>query len=136
MPRKKEPDPDRLPEEVTDLVEVPPTGNWTEKQARAITLMAAGYTQAETVRMTGIPQATASRLLESEPFVMAVKQERMELAGSLLPTMTYTMQLAQKLMVDALLGEKAPTDEQVLLAERLLGKTLWKSVALGAGAPG
>lgn len=123
---------------MTELAITIPTCAWepTDAQLRVANYLAAGYTQQRAATACKVPLRTLGDWLHDTPMRELVHDLQAELRDTQEPQFQKTMDLAQRVVLQALAGECAADDPVVLLAERVLARTLHRIVTMEARGSG
>ena len=109
----------------------------TDEQRRAVQLRAIGHTVERIADALQISSNTVFRWFREHPeLAEMVEDVREELRDTQEPQFQRSIDLAQQVLLMALEGEVRADDPRVLLAERVLARTLHRLVAIQARGSG
>ncbi len=108
----------------------------TATELRVAEYVAAGWTLQRSAQGAKVPMATVQKWLEFEDFRQLVTDIRADIAARQRPLFDKQIDLAQQLIVDALSGNRRADSPDVLLAERVLARTLYRLAVIGSRAGG
>lgn len=108
----------------------------TDQQLQVARYIAAGYTQQRAADAVGVGLRTVGRWMAETPLPDLVADIREEIRDTQEPQFQKTIDLAQQIVIGALSGEYRADDPRVLLAERVLARTLHRIIAMEARGSG
>jgi len=108
----------------------------SDLQWRCARAIAAGHTQQRAADLNGVPLRTLGHWLATTPIRQLISQMRDEIRDTQEPQFQRSIDLSQQIILRALGGEFPADDPRVLLAERILARTLHRIIAMEARGSG
>ena len=111
--------------------------SWPSPEHSAVArALAHGMTWQRAAESTGVPIATLSRWVLLPEMQTLITDLREELRDTQEPQFQRSIDLSQQILLGALAGDFAADDPRVLLAERVLARTLHRIIAMEARGSG